>query len=238
MKEVKQYSMMKFDISVETEHPVALDSPDHIFPWGTARDNTTDIGFIKEAESYLRGASPTNHKIKTLDIGCSGGQLTIDFLERGHLAVGIEGSDYSVKHGRANWPAYHNFCLFTADATKPYRVLDKQNNIILFDLITSWEVIEHIHSDDFEIFFSNIKNHMHENSIFCGSINPYHDHVNQEMIKETNMDQEHMGLEIHQSVFTESSWFEILNKHFSSVEYMPFVNKVRYGGSFHILLKK
>jgi 2-polyprenyl-3-methyl-5-hydroxy-6-metoxy-1,4-benzoquinol methylase len=77
-------------MKVITEHKVATESPDHLFPWGTARDNTTDLGFIDEIENYF------NKKIKTLDIGCSGGQLTIDFHNRGHLAIGIEGSDFSL----------------------------------------------------------------------------------------------------------------------------------------------
>ena len=32
---------------------------------------------------------------------------------------------------------------------------------IKFDLITSWEVIEHIKLNDLGLFFDNIKNHMH-----------------------------------------------------------------------------
>ena len=76
-------------MKVITDHPVALNSPDHIFPWGTKRDNTTDVGFIEEIEDYFG----RRNKIKALDIGCSGGQLTIDFCMRGHDAIGIEGSD-------------------------------------------------------------------------------------------------------------------------------------------------
>ncbi len=36
--------MMK--ITLKTNHPVAFDSPDHVFPWGTMRDNSTNEFFI------------------------------------------------------------------------------------------------------------------------------------------------------------------------------------------------
>ena len=33
---------------VETEYPIAFDSPDHLYPWGTKRDNHTSESFIHE----------------------------------------------------------------------------------------------------------------------------------------------------------------------------------------------
>ena len=39
-------------ITLETNHPVAIESPDHIFPWGTMRDNSTNEGFINEILAY------------------------------------------------------------------------------------------------------------------------------------------------------------------------------------------
>jgi cyclopropane fatty-acyl-phospholipid synthase-like methyltransferase len=207
-------------MKVITDHPVAYESPDHIFPWGTKRDNTTDLGFIQEIEEFFEG-----RKIKTLDIGCSGGQLTIDFNNRGHEAIGIEGSDYSVKHNRANWPAWYNKCLFTCDATKSYQVLDDNDEPVLFDLITAWEVVEHIAPDDLEPFFNNIKKHMKDDAVFCASIAPIPDVID--------------GHILHQSVFTKEVWWrEILPKHFSAVLELPFHNKVRYGDSFHVMVKK
>jgi len=205
-------------MKIITDFPVAVDSPDHIFPWGTKRDNTTDIGFILEIENYFKGK-----KITTLDVGCSGGQLTVDFKSRGHDAIGIEGSDYSANNYRANWPLHNNHLLFTCDATKPYQAVNDKGVKVKFDLVTAWEVIEHIHEDDFDMFFGNIVNHMHKDSIFCGSIAPVEDVIE--------------GFILHQSVHNKEKWFnEILNKYFT-VEEFPFSNKVRYGDSFHVLLK-
>tara|TARA_R110000824_G_scaffold102089_4_gene242238 strand:+ start:1458 stop:2273 length:816 start_codon:yes stop_codon:yes gene_type:complete len=208
-------------MKVITDHPVALNSPDHIFPWGTKRDNTTDVGFIEEIEDYFG----RRNKIKALDIGCSGGQLTIDFCMRGHDAIGIEGSDYSAKNFRANWPSYYNNKLFTCDATKPYRVACAENSEkTYFDLITAWEVIEHIKEEDLDCFFGNITTHMKEDSIFCGSISVIEDVIE--------------GHTLHQTVQPEEVWrSEILPKYFSTVEEFPFKNKVRGGDNFHVLLK-
>lgn len=205
-------------MKVLTQHLVATDSPDHLYPWGTARDNTTDHGFINEVEQYLG-----NKSLKVLDIGCSGGQLVVDFNARGHNAVGIEGSDYSVKQQRANWPAYHNICLFTCDATKDYTVVEQGTTPVLFDLITAWEVVEHIKYDDLGTFFGNITKHMHKESIFCASIAPIPDVQG--------------GYTLHQSVYSAEEWKNnILPKYFRVFD-LPFHNKVRYGDSFHVLLK-
>lgn len=209
-----------YNMKVITDHPVAIDSPDHIFPWGTKRDNTTDLGFIQEIEQYF-----DQKRIKTLDVGCSGGQLTIDFIDRGHTAIGIEGSDFSVLHSRANWPKYHNVNLFTCDAAKPYQIVDDEGNQVLFDLMTSWDVIEHIHPDDLEQFFNNIKQHMADNAIFCVSTTSLPDVIE--------------GHVLHQSVFDKEIWFtEILPKHFRKISELPFQNKVRYGDDFHMMLQK
>jgi len=206
-------------MKVITDFPIAYDSPDHIFPWGTRMDNTTDHGFIAEIEAYFH-----HKKINMMDIGCSGGQLVIDFNARGHKAIGLEGSDYSVQTARANWPAYHNKFLFTCNAAKPYKVTEDNGEEIKFDLITAWETIEHIHPDELDVFFQNICNHMSKDGIFCGSIA-----LNTDVIE---------GHVLHQSVFPAEKWMEeILPKYFK-VHVMPFYNKVRgVSNNIHVMLE-
>jgi cyclopropane fatty-acyl-phospholipid synthase-like methyltransferase len=222
-------------MKVITNHPIAINSPDYLYPWGTMRDNSTNLNFINEVESYFQ-----NKRLSILDIGCSGGQMSVDFHNRGHVSVGIEGSDYSVIHSRANWPEYHNKVLFTCDAEKPYTITDDNNKKIIFDCITSWECIEHISPDSHDQFFTNVVNHMHSDSIFVGSISTMYDNISV-----TN----EMGnpVELHQSVFSKETWIDkILPKYFTVNEY-PFNSAVRgrvglYGKegeySFHVLLMK
>jgi hypothetical protein len=217
------------DITLKTNHPIAYNSPDHIQATksGTAYDNSTNLDFITETEKFFKKNFNKN-KIKTLDLGCSGGQLTVDFHNKGNLAVGLEGSDYSIKCQRANWPEWYEKILFTCDVTKPYEIY-KDNKRVFFDLITAWEVVEHIHPNDLEIFFKYIDNNLEENGIFVASVS-------------TNPD--HNDPPIHQSVFSIEEWYnkkfpEVLKNTNLILELYPFHSYVRGDqGSFHICLKK
>ncbi len=154
---------MKYNI--QTNKPIAYDSLDHIIPEGTSRDNNTSEGYIDEVVAYFN-----NRKIKYMDLGCSGGQLIVDFLKKGHEAVGLEGSDYSIKHKRANWPEYHNKNLFTCDISEPFKVLDEEGNQVKFDCISAWEVLEHIPYDGLKQLMKNIYDHLTPDGIFIGSV--------------------------------------------------------------------
>jgi cyclopropane fatty-acyl-phospholipid synthase-like methyltransferase len=215
------------NITIKTDHPVAFDSPDHLMPWGTMRDNTTNYDFIEEIHEFFK----LNYQLDNfnfLDLGCSGGQLVVDFSKKGNLAIGLEGSDYSVKHNRANWPEHYNKILFTCDVTKPYS-LYQNNDKILFDIITAWEVVEHIAEKDMNSFFTHINDNLKDNGIFLASISTIEDVIE--------------GHVLHQSVFPEADWYikfpEFLAGTDLKLYVYPFTYKVREGnGSFHILLQK
>lgn len=207
------------NIRVDTQFPVAFDSPDHLHPWGTINDNHTNSNFIDEVFAYF------NNDIKSfLDIGCSGGKLVRDISERGIISVGIEGSDVSAKAGRAEWADLYNINLFTCDASRPYTIYN-DDEPLKFDCITAWEVIEHIHPDRLDTFFLNIYNHLSDRGIFVGSISLRNDNPE--------------GVELHLSVFSRDHWeTKILNKYLKVAAY-PFVHKVRNEeSSFYVLLRK
>jgi len=211
-------------IILKTDHPIAYDSPDHLMPWGTMRDNTTNANFIEEIHEFFK----LNYDLDNfnfLDLGCSGGQLAVDFYKQGNLSVGLEGSDYSVKHQRANWPEYHNKILFTCDVTKPYSLYNEGKKIE-FDIITAWEVVEHIHPDDLSDFFKYINDNLKPGGIFLASVSTIEDVIE--------------GFKLHQTIFSEVEWYQKLPKLTSLKLYQyPFTYKVREGnGSFHILLIK
>src|SRR3954466_16367742 len=141
-------------LRLETKHPVAFESPDHLAPRGTMNDNSTNKKFVTfMAERIDRELPGVIHG--SLDLGCSGGQLVRDFRDMGWIAVGLEGSDYSLKHKRANWPELAGKNLFTCDITKPFELLNHEAPL-KFDLITAWEVIEHIGTADLDQLFRNI----------------------------------------------------------------------------------
>jgi hypothetical protein len=70
--------------TVQTDYPVAYESNDHRFPWGTKNDNTRPPRFVAACERHF-----PDQTLRYMDLGCSGG-LVFDFLLRGHMAVGIE----------------------------------------------------------------------------------------------------------------------------------------------------
>jgi SAM-dependent methyltransferase len=160
-------------IRVVTDYPVALDSNDHIYPRGTKNDNSGNLDFNERVRSLF------GNNASVLDLGCSGGAMVHSFVLQGHRAVGIEGSDYSQKHKRAEWEHLDGTHLFTADITKPFVVVDDSrigefcaSNGALFDVVTMWEVIEHIAEEDLPRLFDNIGRHLKIGGVVIMSVCP------------------------------------------------------------------
>ena len=186
----------KFEIKLDTKHPVAFESPDHLIPWGTMRDNSTNKKFVTFMAARIRGENP-GARLGALDIGCSGGQLVRDFRELGWLAVGLEGSDFSLKHHRANWPELAGKNLFTCDAAKPFKIT--ANGLpARFNLITMWEVLEHIPTPELPQLFANVTEHLAPGGYFIAS---------------TTSDPDiHDGVDLHQTKWTNQEWRQWLAK--------------------------
>ena len=151
-------------IKLETEYPVAYESNDHIVPHGTIRDDTRYPRFIHACEMYFKDMD----KLAFADLGCSSGGIVLDALLRGHEAVGLEGSDESFRQQRAHWRVIPKN-LFTCDVTKPF-TLKKDGMRKEFDVISAWEMLEHIGESDLDILLRNIKDHLKIGGIFVGSI--------------------------------------------------------------------
>ncbi|MFQ5851914.1 MAG: class I SAM-dependent methyltransferase [Candidatus Binatia bacterium] len=156
-------------VRLGTEYPVASGSDDHRFPRGTAKDNTRYPRFSRKVEEVF------GRKVKYLDLGCAGGGLVWDFLLRGHFAVGLEGSDYSLRNQRALWRVIPNH-LFTCDITKPFRLVElKTESTVHFDIISCWEVLEHIREADLPCLLANIHRHLDAGGLFVASVATFED---------------------------------------------------------------
>ena len=151
-------------IKLETEYPVAYESNDYIVPHGTVRDDTRYPRFIHACEMYFKDID----KLAFVDLGCSSGGIVLDALLRGHEAVGLEGSDESFKQQRAQWRVIPKN-LFTCDVTKPF-ILKKDGSRKEFDVVSAWEMLEHIREEDLDGLLTNIKVHLKAGGIFVGSI--------------------------------------------------------------------
>jgi 2-polyprenyl-3-methyl-5-hydroxy-6-metoxy-1,4-benzoquinol methylase len=179
---------------------VAFESLDHQQPWGTVRDNSTNKGFVAIMNSRTANSSS---KRAVLDIGCSGGQMVRDFRDMGWLAVGLEGSDLSLKQGRANWPDLAGVNLFTCDAAKPFNVL-ADGKAVQFDLITAWEVLEHIHESQLPQLFSNITSHLAPGGHFIATT--------------TSIPSLDSGVDLHVTKWTNAEWRKWVSANFPELE--------------------
>jgi len=143
--------------------------------------------------------------LSMMDMGCAGGQTVADFMTLGWHGVGIEGSDFSLKHRRANWAQLANTNLFTSDITKPFQVtLDGKP--ATFHLITAWEVMEHIASPDLPAVFDNVVRHLEPGGYFIAST--------------TETSDIHEGIELHQTQWTNAQWREWVAAKYPQLEYV------------------
>lgn len=156
------------NLRVVTDHPVAADTVDHLHPRGAAHDNTRQPRFVAACEALF--AKPLRH----LDIGCAGGGLVWDFTQRGHLSVGIEGSDWCRRTQRAEWRTIPER-LFTADVRHPFRVEDGAGRRQLFDVVTAWEVFEHIPAWAVPALLQNVDRHLGDDGLLVASVATFAD---------------------------------------------------------------
>ena len=190
-------------VRVLADRQVADGSPDHVHPRGTAHDNTRSLRFVLACERLF------SSQLTLLDLGCAGGGLVLDFVLRGHSAVGIEGSDYSLKHRRGEWAVIPTR-LFTADLSAPFTVENDDGTPASFTVITAWEVLEHIAERDLGVMLSNVARHLADGGIFVGSVAMYDDIVE--------------GMNWHQTVRPREWWLHTFADHGFEVVKAPLFN--------------
>lgn len=212
--------------TLQTEKPVALDSPDHIQPHGTMRDNSRNPLFNRRLGALFSPRRPA-----VLDMGCSGGGFVKSCVEDGWEAVGLEGSDYSKKHQRAEWRSIPER-LFTCDVTAPFELADNGERA-RFDAVTSWELIEHIKAEDLPAVCRNVLGHLAPGGLWFMSVSTDREVIN--------------GHVLHQTVQPRAWWLEFFQNH--GLIHQPqlvqwFENDWVRGpmqgapGSFHLVLSR
>lgn len=150
---------------VETEFPVADYSDDHRHPRGAVCDNTVHPAFNRKVYEFL--GYPQSARF--LDLGCAGGGLVRSYLADGHAAIGIDGSDEPRRRQLGEWNTIpHN--LFTADITRPFQIYGGDDRPSVFDVITAWEVLEHIPTERLDGLLDNIARHLAPGGFFIGSV--------------------------------------------------------------------
>lgn len=228
-------------IKVNTKHYFAKESPDFLvqkqpglqLSFSAGLDNTTSPRLIKKIGEFFskkRNKAISELNINCLDLGCAGGQFILDLANENftNICVGLDGVAGAL--GRDNWLISRDI-FFNADLSKEYQILN-DGEPVQFDLITSWDVIEHLHTSQLEIFFETMHKHLAPDGIFIGSIAMFDDTRDargyvKDFHPEYNPNIEQFVL--HQSVFNEKTWKEDILKDYKVKEY-PFKDASRKCG--------
>lgn len=162
---------MSNQVLLTTNRPVAVDSNDHIHAskGGSGNDNSINPHFNERLLAMFVDKRPA-----VLDLGCAGGGFVKSLLDQGCQAVGLEGSDYCMKHRKFEWAALAGRNLFTCDITKPF-ILQEEGKPLLFDVVTSWEVMEHIGEADLPQLINNVLNHLTQQGVWIMSVSQQSD---------------------------------------------------------------
>jgi cyclopropane fatty-acyl-phospholipid synthase-like methyltransferase len=203
-----------FEIQLRSEFPVASESPDHLMPWGTRVMNSCNKRFNEK----LWRLYPVSTVVRVLDLGCGGGTFVRSCINDGHFAAGLEGSDFSKIHRRCAWGTIPNL-LFTCDITKPFTletVTNEGNPALHFDVVTAWDVLEHVQSQDLGQLIRNVLAHLVPGGLWIMSIATHEDVVG--------------GVRLHQTVQSPNWWRE----HFGSHGLWPVEHLHRYFGRQYI----
>jgi hypothetical protein len=151
------------NIKLVTNKSIAYNSPDHINPFGALHNNTYNTNFNKKLYQLF------NRQLFIMDLGCAGGGFIKECIDDGHIGVGLEGSDCRKKLQLPEWNTIPDN-LFTCDITADFYLLYNETQI-KFDVITMWDVLEHILESELSKLITNIKNNLHKDGIFISSIN-------------------------------------------------------------------
>ncbi|MGQ0636921.1 MAG: class I SAM-dependent methyltransferase [Planctomycetaceae bacterium] len=175
-----------------TEHPLALDTNDSRHPRGARNDNSIVPRFNQRLYDLLgRG-----RRFSVLDLGCAGGGFVRTLIDDGHVAVGLEGSDFPRLTQRGEWSTVP-LHLHTCDVSRPFSICDPgTGETWRFDAITAWELLEHIHERDLKQLLDNIRRHLAPQGYVLCSIAAFEDR-----------DEEH-GWVYHNTVQPRAWWLE------------------------------
>ena len=146
---------------VVASKPVAHDSPDHHWNGGSTQNSYTNENFNSRLyEIISEGAFIT-------DWGCAGGGFINNCIRDGYFAIGLEGDDRPLKQKFSHWATLAGTNLFTCDVTEDFQIF-WDNEPVKFDVITSWEFLEHPRQDKIDNVMLNVVKHIKFNmcSIF------------------------------------------------------------------------
>lgn len=246
------------EVIIKTKNKFAYDEPDykiHLESYesddkftlktlelncSAGEDNSTDSLLIDEAISRFN--LEDDEKINWLDLGCGGGAFILDANKspKTNICIGLDGSCGVYK--QTNWNIESNKKVLNhADLTKEFFIQDKDGNEIKFDVITSWEVIEHFNESQLDQFFENVYNHLDDDGVFFGSIALFPDTRD-----ENGYHQDHPKFNpngklyvLHKTVYeTRGPWDTIMSKYFNIYDYNFRIRMRNHSNSYYFMCTK
>jgi len=116
------------------------------------------------SEIVFKIFEPMPNKISSiLDIGSGAGSLAY-FLRQRRPDLRVVTVDGNKETNKSPFITEEDHFIVRTD--EKYKIVDENNEVIKFDLILSFEHLEHIQEDNFEQFLENIYLHSHEKTIF------------------------------------------------------------------------
>jgi 2-polyprenyl-3-methyl-5-hydroxy-6-metoxy-1,4-benzoquinol methylase len=151
-------------VILTTQSPLAVSSNDYINPESTLEGDVRPTNFVLDCINIL------GSQMSCLDLGVGAGGLVYEFVVNDVFAVGLDGSDFCKRYRVGYWPLLVNN-LFNCDLTESFQLTSCINSdVFRFDLITMWEVLEHIDEADLAALFKNVVEHLDAEGYFVGSI--------------------------------------------------------------------
>lgn len=201
---------------------------------GAGCDFFTDLPLIREVIS--RFDLENDEKINWLDLGCAGGHLILDVNEQEEtdICIGLDGSVGVYK--QESWSSKKNKnVLRNADLSKEYSIEYKDGQLVLFDVISSHELIEHFNEPELDTFFKTVDKHLSDKGVFFGSIALEPD------IKDENgyhpghpkFNPDGKVYNLHKILWTRTKWKEYMSKYFNVIDY-NFSSMFRDDGSGYV----
>ena len=215
-------------IKFHSDFPIAYQSDDHKYPWGTRTSNSRSDYF----QFKLMRLFSENVDWSLLDLGCSAGGFVEGFHELGVAAFGIEGSDYNRKNARGSWPKLDNIRLFTGDITKKFSFVIGEEEL-KFDVVTAWDVFEHIEREDLGPLMVNLSKVLRDDGIVVLTIATIPDVID--------------GIDLHKTQMPRTEWEELFFEYGFSVNvevqdylagHSPRGKRINEKTGFNIVLSK
>jgi len=206
---IKQTNINNVGIDVDGDVPVGYQHGD-----GLVFDNTHPAwaiqGDFEKLSKDILAKYPTTKKI--LDVGSGAGNLRHSLIKNNPelLVVTLDGNKETMSSPLID-PNTH----FLLRTDVDYELVDENNEIIKFDIISSFEHFEHIEPRYFNVFINNLKKHAHEDTVLIASAANW----------------KYSGSEVHCNVKTSNEWdIELTQKYGMKRIEGSILNKVNWSG--------